>query len=162
MIILRNGLYNYLLKTIFFSNETVSQHFSSIFWLFNEVCIDPNLEFFAQGANHPVVDFLLMCALKNLHLWIICVQRKNPLSTGLVFVRLLVIWIRWFLRIDVFCVRTHIFLIMILAFQRWIIFAHKQVPWHMDVFCVRTQIFLKWFWPSNAGLFAHMSKYKCT
>ena len=28
-------------------------------------------------------------------------------------------------------------------FQRWIICAHKQVPWDMDVFCVRTQIFLE-------------------
>ena len=27
--------------------------------------------------------------------------------------------------------------------QRWIICAHKQVPWDMDVFCVPTQIFLK-------------------
>ena len=39
-------------------------------------------------------------------------------------------------------VRSQIFLIMILTFQRWIICAHKQVPWDMDVFCLRTQIFL--------------------
>ena len=30
---------------------------------------------------------------------------------------------------------------MILAFQRWIICAHEQVPRDMDVFCACTQIF---------------------
>ena len=46
-----------------------------------------------------MVDLSLTCALKSLLLWIICVQRKDPLSTGLEFVRryahnwLLVIWI---------------------------------------------------------------------
>ena len=35
---------------------------------------------FAQGANHLVVDFLLMCALKSLLLWIICVQRKKSIK----------------------------------------------------------------------------------
>ena len=60
---------------------------------------------------------------------------------------------------DVICVRTQISLIMILAFQRWIICAHKQVPLDIDAFCVRMQIFLKRFRSSNARLFAHMSKY---
>ena len=36
---------------------------------------------FAQGANHPAVDFLLMCALKSLLLWIICVQRKKSIKS---------------------------------------------------------------------------------
>ena len=44
---------------------------------------------------------------------------------------------------DVFCVRTQIFLIKILNVQRWIICAYEQVSHRdMDVFCVRTQIFL--------------------
>ena len=34
-------------------------------------------------------------------------------------------------------------------FQRWIIFAHKQVPRDMDVFCVRRKIFLKMILASN-------------
>ena len=37
------------------------------------VCIDPNLEFLRRE-----LDFSLVCALKGLLLWIICVQRKNP------------------------------------------------------------------------------------
>ena len=46
-------------------------------------------------------------------------------------------------RMGVFCVRTQIFLIMILNVQRLIICACEQVS-HIDtdVFCVRTQIFL--------------------
>ena len=44
---------------------------------------------------------------------------------------------------DVFCVRKQIFLIIILAFQCWIIWPYMQVPWNLDVFCVCTQIFLK-------------------
>ena len=43
----------------------------------------------------------------------------------------------------VFCVRTQIFLKMILAFQRLIICAYEQVPRDMNVFCLHTQIFLK-------------------
>ena len=44
---------------------------------------------------------------------------------------------------DVFCIRTQIFLIKILNVQRWIICAYEQVSHRdMDVFCVRTQIFL--------------------
>ena len=102
----------------------------------------------AQGANHPVVDFLLMYALKSLFLWIICVQRKKPLRTGFEFVRRYAqdyLLFGSFLHMDVFCVRMQIFLTMILAFQRWILCAHNQVglPWDMDVFCVCTQIFLK-------------------
>ena len=44
---------------------------------------------------------------------------------------------------DVICVRTQIFLIMILNVQCWIICAYEQVS-HRDtgVFCVRTQVFL--------------------
>ena len=57
--------------------------------------------------------------------WIICAYEQVPRD------------------IDVFCVRTQIFLTMILSFQRWIICASEQVPRGMDVFCVRTQIFLK-------------------
>ena len=45
-----------------------------------EVCIDPNLHFFLKGANHPVVDILLMCAMKSLLLWITCVQCKNNIK----------------------------------------------------------------------------------
>ena len=48
---------------------------------------------FCAGRKPSCGGFLLMCALKNLLLWVICVQRKNSLSTGLVFVRLLVFWI---------------------------------------------------------------------
>ena len=89
--------------------------------------------------------FLLMCALKSLLLWIICVQRKNPLRTGLEFMRRYAqdyLLFGSFLHMDVFCVRMQIFLTMILAL-RWILCAHNQVPWDMDVFCVCMQIFLK-------------------
>ena len=47
------------------------------------------------------------------------------------------------MRMGVFCVRTQIFIIMILAFQRWVICAYEEVPRDKDVFCVHTQIFLK-------------------
>ena len=61
---------------------------------------------------------------------------------------------------DVICVRTQIFLIMLVNVQRWIICAYEQVSHKdTDVFCVRTQIFLIMILISNAGLFAHMSKY---
>ena len=41
---------------------------------------------------------------------------------------------------DVICVRTQIFLIMLLNVQRWIICAYEQIPHrNMSVFCVRTQ-----------------------
>ena len=44
---------------------------------------------------------------------------------------------------DIFWVRTQIFLIMVLIVQRWIICAFEQVSHKdMDVSCVRTQIFL--------------------
>ena len=42
---------------------------------------------FAYGENHPVVDFLLMCALKSLFCGLSAYSAKNPLSTGLEFVR---------------------------------------------------------------------------
>ena len=80
---------------------------------------------------------------------------------------------------DVICVRSQIFLIMLLNVQRWTICAYEQVSHRdTDVLCVRTQIFLimilivqRWIIcayeqiphrnikSSNAGLFAHMSKY---
>ena len=41
----------------------------------------------AQGAKHPVLEFLRMCALKSFLSWIICVQRKKSFCTGLEFVR---------------------------------------------------------------------------
>ena len=59
--------------------------------------------------------------------WIICAYEQVPRD------------------MDVFCVRTQIFLTMILSFQRWIICAYEQVPRGMDVLCVHTQIFLKMF-----------------
>ena len=44
---------------------------------------------------------------------------------------------------DVICVRTQIFLIMILNVQRWTICAYEQESHRdTDVFCVRTQVFL--------------------
>ena len=46
-----------------------------------EVCVVQNFGIFAQGANHPVVDVLLMCALKSLVLWVFCIQQKKPLKT---------------------------------------------------------------------------------
>ena len=112
-----------------------------------EVCIDPNLQFFPKGANHPVVDILLMCAMKSLLLWITCVQCKNNIKYRIsAFVRRyaqVYYLFGSYLRMDVFCVCMQIFLIMILAFQRWIICAYEQVPRDMDLFCLRTQLFLK-------------------
>ena len=59
---------------------------------------------------------------------------------------------------DVFCVRTQIFLIIILVFQRWIISAYEQVPYRaMDIFCICTHIFLMLVLVFHAGLFAHVS-----
>ena len=76
-----------------------------------EVCIDPNLE--------PAVDFLFMCALKRLLLWIICIQRKNPLCTELESVRILVILI---ISVHGCVLRTYADIPkIILTFQRWII-----------------------------------------
>ena len=44
---------------------------------------------------------------------------------------------------DVICVRTQIFPIMLLNVQRWIICAYEQVSHSdTDALCVRTQIFL--------------------
>ena len=111
---------------------------------------------FAQGANHPVVDYLLMSALKSLLLWIICVQRKkNPLSTGLEFVRRYAqdYWLFGsFLRMDVFCVRTQTFPTLDYLRTQASTLGHGCI--------LRTCADIpKMILASNFGLFAHMSKY---
>ena len=96
-----------------------------------------------------------MCALKSLLLWIICVQRKkNPLSTGLEFVRRYAqdYWLFGsFLRMDVFCVGTQTF--PTLDYLR----TQASTLGHGCILRTCTDI-PKMILASNFGLFAHLSK----
>ena len=133
----------------------------------------------AQGAKHPVVEILLVCALKSLLSWIIYVQPKNPFvqdwslcvdtqktisyldhfcarKVGVfasirnrdLKIKIIKVYhwlkemISWSFSPDIICTRTQIFPIMILVFKRWIFCAYDLEHRLMDVFCVCTQIFL--------------------
>ena len=111
---------------------------------------------FAQGANNAVVEFVLICALKSLLLWIICVQCENPLSAGLEFVRryaqsYLLFWS--FLCMEIFCVRTQIFLPTLDCLH-----TQASTLGHGCIMCMYADIPINCYWHSNTGLFANMSK----
>ena len=84
----------------------------------------------------------MYCAydLEHRHMDVFCVCNNHLSSNAGLFAQ-----VHW--RVVVFCIRTQIFLIMILIVQRYVICAYEQVP-HRDMDVL-----------SNAGLFEHMTKY---
>ena len=141
MSVITSERYNHFGKTLFLIKIILLKHFALEVWVSIVVLVEM-LEILRMWVEIPYndLDTKVFHAGLFAHGCILCtyadIHNNYLYSNARLFAQV-------HRHMDVFCVCTQIFLIMILIVQSWTICSYEQVPHRgMDVFCKRTQVFL--------------------